>query len=71
MVRLHTMMVYYSDMRMSVKRKEVSQIHAGQCGPHMSEYMLVKKILRERYYWLTMENGCFKNVINVDSVRLF
>lgn len=34
----------------------------GQCRPYMSGLMLAWKILRQGYYWLTMENDCFKHV---------
>ncbi|XP_070056511.1 uncharacterized protein [Nicotiana tomentosiformis] len=33
----------------------IAKVHAGVCGPHMSGYVLPKKILRAGYYWLTME----------------
>lgn len=38
------------------------KIHEGQCGPYTSEFMLALKILRQGYYYLTMENDCFKYV---------
>lgn len=34
----------------------------GVCGPHMSGYVLAKKILRVGYYWLTMERDCISFV---------
>ncbi|XP_070029418.1 uncharacterized protein [Nicotiana sylvestris] len=37
-------------------------IHFGVCGPHMSGYVLAKKILRASYYWLTMERDCISFV---------
>lgn len=40
----------------------MTEIHEGQCGPHMSGFMLARKILRQGYYWLTMETDCFKHV---------
>ncbi|XP_060184847.1 uncharacterized protein LOC132614410 [Lycium barbarum] len=36
------------------------EVHAGTCGPHMNGFVLAKKILRARYYWMTMENDCCK-----------
>ncbi|XP_070040987.1 uncharacterized protein [Nicotiana tomentosiformis] len=33
----------------------MAEVHSGVCGPHMSGYVLAKKILRAGYYWLTME----------------
>ena len=35
--------------------KIMTEVHSGICGPHMSGYVLAKKILRAGYYWLTME----------------
>nr|XP_009586933.1 uncharacterized protein LOC104084714 [Nicotiana tomentosiformis] len=33
----------------------MAEVHFGVCGPHMSRYVLAKRILRAGYYWLTME----------------
>nr|XP_033511255.1 uncharacterized protein LOC117276036 [Nicotiana tomentosiformis] len=40
----------------------MAEVHFGVCGPHMSEYVLAKKILRIGYYWLTMERDCISFV---------
>ncbi|XP_070029908.1 uncharacterized protein [Nicotiana sylvestris] len=40
----------------------MTEVHSGVCGPHMSGYVLVKKILRAGYYWLTMERDCISFV---------
>ena len=40
----------------------MSEVHSVVCGPHMSGYMLAKKILRQGYYWLTMERDCISFV---------
>ncbi|XP_070013534.1 uncharacterized protein [Nicotiana sylvestris] len=40
----------------------MSEVHSGVCGPYMNGYVLVKKILRAGYYWLTMERDCFSFV---------
>ncbi|XP_070048967.1 uncharacterized protein [Nicotiana tomentosiformis] len=37
----------------------MSEVHSGVCGLHMNGYVLVKKILRAGYYWLTMERDYF------------
>ena len=34
------------------------EVHAGVCGPHMGGHMLVRKIMRTGYFWLTMEADC-------------
>ena len=34
------------------------EVHAGVCGPHMGGHMLVRKIMRTGYFWLTMETDC-------------
>jgi len=36
----------------------MEQIHEGVCGPHMSGHMLAKKIMRQGYYWTTMDKDC-------------
>ncbi|XP_075113301.1 uncharacterized protein LOC107781129 [Nicotiana tabacum] len=40
----------------------MNEVHSGVCGPHMSGYMLAKKILRAGYYCLTMERDCISFV---------
>ncbi|XP_075091770.1 uncharacterized protein LOC142171943 [Nicotiana tabacum] len=40
----------------------MNEVHSGVCGPHMNGYVLAKKILRAGYYWLTMEQDCFRFV---------
>ncbi|XP_070002345.1 uncharacterized protein [Nicotiana sylvestris] len=40
----------------------MTEVHFGFCGPHMSGYVLAKKILRAAYYWLTMERDCISFV---------
>ncbi|XP_070054313.1 uncharacterized protein [Nicotiana tomentosiformis] len=42
--------------------KIMNEIHSRVCRPHMSRYILVKKILRAGYYWMTMEQDCFSFV---------
>ncbi|XP_070005048.1 uncharacterized protein [Nicotiana sylvestris] len=45
-----------------VDAKEASrlleEIHARTCGPHMKGFVLAKKILKARYFWMTMETDC-------------
>ena len=36
----------------------IREVHAGVCGPHMGGHMLVPKIMRTSYFWLTMETDC-------------
>ena len=40
----------------------IREVHAGICGPHMGGHMLVHKIMRTGYFWLTMETNCYKFV---------
>ncbi|XP_070053023.1 uncharacterized protein [Nicotiana tomentosiformis] len=42
--------------------KIMNEVHSGVCGPHMNGYVLVKKILRAGYYWMTMKKDCFSFV---------
>ncbi|XP_075077327.1 uncharacterized protein LOC142164060 [Nicotiana tabacum] len=55
----------------------LEEIHAGTCEPHMNEFTLSKKILRARYFWMTMENHnihyvqkCHKCQIHGDFIRV-
>ncbi|XP_058216783.1 uncharacterized protein LOC131327654 [Rhododendron vialii] len=34
----------------------MEEVHEGVCGPHMSGVMLARKILRQGYFWFTMES---------------
>ena len=34
------------------------EVHAGVCGPHMGGHILIRKIMRTGYFWLTMETDC-------------
>jgi len=43
-------------------RRVTEEIHEGVCGPHMSGIMLAKKILRQGYFWSTMETDCVEYV---------
>nr|XP_033515068.1 uncharacterized protein LOC117279620 [Nicotiana tomentosiformis] len=40
----------------------LEEIHTGTCGPHMYGFILAKKILRARYFWMTTETDCTKYV---------
>nr|KYP61405.1 Gypsy retrotransposon integrase-like protein 1 [Cajanus cajan] len=40
----------------------VKEVHEGSFGIHTNEHAMARKILRAGYYWLTMENDCFKYV---------
>ena len=44
------------------------EIHAGVCGSHMNGIILSKKIVRQGYYWMSMEKDCIKTVRQVSSV---
>ncbi|XP_070022518.1 uncharacterized protein [Nicotiana sylvestris] len=38
--------------------KPLEDVHAGICDPHMNGFVLAKKILRDGYFWMTMETDC-------------
>ncbi|XP_070034959.1 uncharacterized protein [Nicotiana tomentosiformis] len=55
----------------------LEEIHAKTCGPHMNGFVLAKKILRARYFWMTMETDYIKYVqkcnqcqIHADMIRI-
>ena len=33
----------------------IEEVHKSSYGPHMNAYMLSRKIMRQGYYWTTME----------------
>ncbi|XP_070017828.1 uncharacterized protein [Nicotiana sylvestris] len=43
--------------------KLLEEIHAGTYGPHMTGFILAKKILRAGYFWMTMETDCIKFIL--------
>ena len=46
----------------------IKEIHAGVCGSHMNGIILAKKIVRQGYYWMSMEKGLYPNSEIVSSV---
>ncbi|XP_070025598.1 uncharacterized protein [Nicotiana sylvestris] len=40
----------------------LEEIHAGTCGPHMNDFVLAKKILKAKYFWMIMETDCIRYV---------
>jgi len=40
----------------------LEEIHDETCRPHINGFILDKKILRARYFWMTMETNCIKYV---------
>ena len=42
--------------------KIIEEIHESSYEPHMNVHMLSRKIMRQGYYWTTMEAGCVAHV---------
>lgn len=42
--------------------RTMESIHAGECGPHMGGKTLAQKIMRQGYFWTTMERDCHQFV---------
>ncbi|XP_070007444.1 uncharacterized protein [Nicotiana sylvestris] len=42
--------------------KLLEDVHAGTCGLHMNDFVLVKKILRAGYFCMTIETDCIQYV---------
>ena len=34
------------------------EVRVGFCGPHINGIILAKKIVRQGYYWMSMEKDC-------------
>ena len=49
-----------------LKKDEVEEmmreIHVRVCGSHMNDIILEKKIVRQGYYWLSIEKDCVQIV---------
>ena len=43
-------------------KRLMEAIQGGECGAHMNGVMLARKILRQGYYWSTMEEDCINFV---------
>ena len=40
----------------------IEEVHESSYGPHMNAHMLSRKIMRQGYYWTTMEADCAAHV---------
>ncbi|PKI63050.1 hypothetical protein CRG98_016574 [Punica granatum] len=52
-------------------RRLMEEVHGGNCGPHMNDLMLAKKIMRLGYYWSTMETDCVKHVRHCHRCQVY
>ncbi|XP_058223154.1 uncharacterized protein LOC131332860 [Rhododendron vialii] len=48
----------------------MEEIHEGVCGLHMNGMMLAKKILRQGYFWSTMETKCIEYVRRCNKCQI-
>ena len=51
--------------------KLVEAVHEGVCGAHMNGTVLVKKIARQGYFWLTMETNCVKFIRKCHNCQVY
>lgn len=55
-----------------VGKKNVMRIvHEGICGTHINGKMLVQKIMREGYYWTTMNRDCHQYVKRCPKCQIY
>ena len=58
-----------------LKKDEVDEvmkeIHAGVCGSHMNGIILAKKIVRQGYYWMSMEKDCIQTVRQCHQCQIY
>ena len=40
----------------------IEEVHESSYGPHMNVHMLSRKIMRQGYYWTTIEVDCAAHV---------
>ncbi|XP_070017198.1 uncharacterized protein [Nicotiana sylvestris] len=57
--------------------KLLEDIHAGTYNPHLNGFVLVKKILRAGYFWMTMETDfvqyvrkCYQCQVPIDMIKV-
>ena len=49
----------FGRMNESESQQVMEEVHAGECGPHMNGATFAKKIMRQGYFWITMESYYF------------
>ena len=54
-------------LRSEEAQKAMEEVHAGICGPHMNGLNLSRKIVRQGFYWSTMEADCARNGFTVSD----
>lgn len=47
------------------------EVHRGACGSHIGGRDLAEKILRDGYYWPTLQQGCFEFVNKYIKFQVF
>ena len=52
-------------------KKIVHEIHKGVCGTHASGHLMVRQIMRARYYWMTLENDCINYVWKCHKCQIY
>ncbi|XP_071917121.1 uncharacterized protein [Coffea arabica] len=51
----------------------MKEMHSGVCGSHMNRHLLVKKVMKTGYFWLTMEHDCVvfvESTLNADCMEM-
>ena len=48
----------------------IKEVHESSYGPHMNAHMLSRKIMRQGYYWTTMEANCAAHVQRCDQCQV-
>ena len=49
----------------------LQEVHEGTFGTHMNGHSMARKILRARYFWMTMENDCCKLVRKCQKCQVY
>ena len=52
-------------------KKILCKIHEGVCGTHASGHMMVRKIIKARYYWIMLENDCVSYVRKCHKCQIY
>ena len=51
--------------------KMMDEVHGGDCGSHMSGHTLVHKIIRQGYYWSTLQSDCNDHVRRCHKCQIY
>ena len=52
-------------------KKIVHEIHERVCGTHASRHVMARQIMRDGYYWMTLEGDCINYVRKCHKCQIY